>query len=71
MSEERKKFHYPPYSEHAIIRIQEEKKDKVTEIMSKITNKIDLLKTGDIFVSFDREITDKLRGEWLAKIILK
>ncbi len=71
MSRERETFHYPPYSQFALIRIRDHQKEKVQDIMVKLINKISQLKGEDIFVASDRDIWERYAGEWLQKIILK
>ncbi len=71
MSEERKEFHYPPYTEFALIRIHDENKDKVIDMENKIVNKLSPMISEGVFFAYDKEITDRSRGEWTAKIILK
>jgi primosomal protein N' (replication factor Y) len=71
MSQERKAYHYPPYGQFAVIRIHDSQKEKVQDIIIKMLNKIDILKTPDIFVAADKDIWERYAGEWLQKIILK
>ena len=71
MSEERQKFDYPPYAEFALIRVHDTSKEKVQDIIAKLVNKITLLKSEDIFLAYDRDISEKYAGEWIQKIILK
>jgi primosomal protein N' (replication factor Y) (superfamily II helicase) len=71
MSEERKKFHYPPYTDFVTIRIHDESKDKLHDMVKKLVNKIDTVKSDDIFVAYDREAMERTRWEWVEKIILK
>ncbi len=71
MSEERKNFSYPPYAEFALIHVRDKNKERVTDIISKLVNKIEILKEEDIFLAYDRDIWEKRAGEWTQKIILK
>lgn len=71
MSRERKKYHYPPYAQFAVLRIHDTSKERVQDIIAKLVNKISLLKTDDIFMASDRDIWEKNRWEWIQKIILK
>lgn len=71
LSQERRDFLYPPFSELATIRIHDEQKKKVEDIMRKLINKIWLLKNKSTFFAFDTEIRERYSGEWQQKIILK
>ncbi len=71
LSRERKEFRYPPFAELATIRVHDEQKKKVEDIMRKLINKIGLLKNTTTFLAFDTEIYEKSHGEWQQKIILK
>lgn len=71
LSRERKDFSYPPFAELATIRVHDEQKKKVEDIMSKLINKIWLLKKTSTFLAFDTEIRERYGGEWQQKIILK
>lgn len=71
MSQERKDFHYPPYTQFALIRVHDEKREKVDDMLSRLVNKIETIKTEDIFLAYDRDLRERYRGEWTAKIILK
>ncbi len=71
MSEERKKFSYPPYAEFALIHVRDKNKDKVTEIITKLVNKIEILKEAEVFLAYDRDIWERQAWEWKQKIILK
>lgn len=71
LSRERKEFRYPPFAELATIRVHDEQKKKVEDIMRKLINKIGLLKNATTFLAFDTEIYEKSHGEWQQKIILK
>lgn len=71
LSQERRDFLYPPFAELATIRVHDEQKKKVIEIMSKLINKIGILKNKSTFFAFDTEIIERYHGEWQQKIILK
>jgi primosomal protein N' (replication factor Y) len=71
MSSERKAFHYPPYEEFIQIRIHDPYKEKVQDILQKLLNKIQILKTDDVFLAYDLDLWEKNRGEWVQKIVLK
>ncbi len=71
MSEERKKFSYPPYAEFALIHVRDKNKDKVTELIIKLVNKIEILKEDAVFLAYDRDIWERQAWEWAQKIILK
>ncbi len=68
---ERKQFLYPPFTQFATIRIHDEKKERVRDMMAKLTNKIHQLRKDSTFFAFDQDIWEKKRGEWVQKIILK
>jgi primosomal protein N' (replication factor Y) len=69
--QERKKFQYPPFAQFATLRIHDEQKQKVQDIIIKLVNKISLLKKDSTFCAFDHDIWEKHAGEWVQKIILK
>ncbi len=71
LSRERKDFIYPPFAELATIRIHDEQKKKVEDIMRKLINKIGIIKKPSTFFAFDTEIRERYNGEWQQKIILK
>lgn len=71
MSDERKKFSYPPYVDFVTIRIHDTSKEKLQNMRNKLVNKIETLKNEDIHFFYDREISDRSRGEWVIKILLK
>jgi primosomal protein N' len=71
VSRERKDFDYPPFSELATIRIHDEQKKKVEDIMRKLVNKIGIIKKDTTFFAFDTDLYEKSHGEWQQKIILK
>ncbi len=71
LSRERIDFAYPPFAELATIRVHDEQKKKVEDIMRKLINKIGLLKKTSTFLAFDTEIRERYGGEWQQKIILK
>ena len=71
LSRERKDFIYPPFAELATIRIHDEQKKKVEDIMRKLINKIGIIKKPSTFFAFDTEIQERYNGEWQQKIILK
>jgi primosomal protein N' (replication factor Y) (superfamily II helicase) len=71
MSHERELFHYPPYTEFATLKVHSHVQSQVTDIISKLVNKIALLKRESTFFSYDRDIWDRSAGEWIQKILLK
>ncbi len=68
---ERKAFLYPPFTELATLRIHDDRKERVTTLMTHIIHKIELLKKETTRVVHDREIWEKARGEWTQKIVLR
>jgi primosomal protein N' (replication factor Y) len=68
---ERKQFWYPPFSEFAIIRVHDEQKAKVQNMLIRLVNKISQIQQASTFVAYDRDIWEKYAGEWVQKIILK
>ncbi len=71
MSHERELFGYPPYTQFVTIRIHDRSQARVKDIVTKLANKIELLKWDSIFFAYDRDIWEKSAGEWIQKIILK
>lgn len=71
MSHERELFQYPPYAEFITLRIHDRSQDRVRDIITKLVNKIALLKKDSTFFSYDRDIWERSAGEWSQKIILK
>lgn len=71
MSQERKMFHYPPYTDFACIWVHDRSQDRVRDIVSKLASKLLGIKDDDQFLAYDRDIWEKRRGEWVQKIILK
>ena len=71
MSIERARFAYPPYAQFALIRVHDASRERVQDIIGKLINKISILKSDDIFLAYDRDITEKYAGEYIQKIILK
>ena len=71
MSHERELFQYPPYAEFITLRIHDHSQDRVRDIITKLVNKIALLKKDSTFFSYDRDIWERSAGEWSQKIILK
>ncbi len=71
LSRERKNFWYPPFAELATIRVHDEQKKKVEDIMRKLINKIWIIKKDTTFFAFDTEIRERYGWEWQQKIILK
>lgn len=71
LSRERKDFLYPPFAELATIRVHDEQKKKVEDIMRKLINKIGILKKETTFFAFDTDIYEKSHGEYQQKIVLK
>jgi primosomal protein N' (replication factor Y) (superfamily II helicase) len=71
MADERRKFRYPPYADFVTIRVHDSSKEKLADMVSKLVNKIQTVKTDDIFLAYDQEVSERSRGEWVEKIILK
>lgn len=71
LMEERKNFQYPPFTELATIRIHDEKKEKVQDMLGRLVNKISQIKDDSTFLAFDRDVWEKYAGEWVQKIVLK
>ena len=71
MSEERRIFSYPPYAQFCIIRIHDMNQERVKDIVTKLVNKINIVKDESIFMAYDRDIWEKYAGEWVQKVILK
>jgi primosomal protein N' (replication factor Y) (superfamily II helicase) len=71
LSRERIDFAYPPFAELATIRVHDEQKKKVEDIMRKLINKIGIIKKESTFLAFDTDIRERYSGEWQQKIIIK
>lgn len=71
VSAERKQFHYPPYTEYATIRIHSDRKPQVTDMLTKLVNKIDGLRDDTLFFWYDSDSWERSRGEWVQKIVLR
>jgi primosomal protein N' (replication factor Y) (superfamily II helicase) len=71
IAKERKDFSYPPYSEFVTIRIHDERKERVTHMMTHLLHKISLIESDTMFVASDVDIWERYAGEWTQKIILK
>ncbi len=71
MSRERAKFSYPPYSEFVTIRVYDRSQDRVRDMMTRLVNKIEIIKDENIFLAFDRDIWEKSGGRWSQKILLR
>lgn len=71
MSHERELFHYPPYTQFVTLKVHSHNQSQVTDIISKLVNKISLLRRESTFFSYDRDIWDRSAGEWIQKILLK
>lgn len=71
MSQERKIFHYPPYADFITLRVHDRSQDRVKDIITKLVNKISLLKSETTFLAYDRDIWERRAGEYIQKIILK
>lgn len=68
---ERKNFSYPPYRELVHIWVRDKSKDRIKEIIYKLKNKLEILKTPSIELYFDRELFTKRNNEYGQKIVLK
>jgi primosomal protein N' len=71
ISEERKKFSYPPYVDFVTIRVHDTSKERLEHIRNNLINKIEILKHQEISFFYDREIREKSHGEWISKLLLK
>ncbi|EKD30058.1 MAG: hypothetical protein ACD_78C00169G0003 [uncultured bacterium (gcode 4)] len=68
---ERKTFRYPPYGELVHLWVRDPSKERIRDIIYKLKNKLEILKTPDIELYFDREIFTKRNNEYGQKIVLK
>ncbi|MDD2917086.1 MAG: hypothetical protein PHH70_04555 [Candidatus Gracilibacteria bacterium] len=68
---ERKSFSYPPYKELVHIWVRDTNQERIKDIIYKLRNKLELLKTPDIELYFDRELFTKRNNEYGQKIVLK
>lgn len=68
---ERKAFRYPPYGELVHLWVRDPSKERIKDIIYKLKNKLEILKTPDIELYFDREIFTKRNNEYGQKIVLK
>lgn len=71
ISEERKKFSYPPYVDYVTIRIHDVSRDKLENMKNKLINKIITLQDGTNIAFFDYGAIEKYQWEWVVKIFLK
>jgi len=69
--EERKTFSYPPYKELVHIWVRDQNKERIKDIIYKLKNKLETLKTSDIELYFDKELFTKRNNEYGQKIVLK
>jgi primosomal protein N' (replication factor Y) len=68
---ERKAFSYPPYKELVHIWVRDKSKERIKEIIYKLKNKLEILKTPLIELYFDKELFTKRNNEFGQKIVLK
>lgn len=68
---ERKAFSYPPYRELVHIWVRDRNKERIKDIIYKLRNKLEILKTPDIELYFDKELFTKRNNEYGQKIVLK
>lgn len=68
---ERKVFSYPPYKELVHIWVRDKNKERVKDIIYKLKNKLETLKSSDIELYFDKELFTKRNNEYGQKIVLK
>lgn len=68
---ERKTFSYPPYKELVHIWVRDKSKERIKDIIYKLRNKLEILKTPDTELYFDRELFIKRDNEYGQKIVLK
>ena len=68
---ERKNFSYPPYRELVHIWVRDKSKERIKDIIYKLKNKLEVLKTPEIELYFDRELFIKRNNEFGQKIVLK
>lgn len=68
---ERKIFSYPPYCELVHIWVRDKSKERIKDIIYKLKNKLETLKSPDIELYFDRELFTKRNNEYGQKIVLK
>lgn len=71
MSHERALFHYPPYTEFVILRIHDAQKNRVQDTISRLVNKIQIIKDDSIFLAYDQDIWERRASEYIQKIVLK
>lgn len=69
--QERKTFRYPPYGELVHLWVRDQSKERIRDIIHKLKNKLELLKTEDIELYFDKEIFTKRADKYGQKIVLK
>lgn len=68
---ERKAFSYPPYKELVHIWVRDKSKERIKDIIYKLKNKLETLKTSGVELYFDRELFTKRNNEYGQKIVLK
>ncbi|MDD5376846.1 MAG: hypothetical protein PHH16_01890 [Candidatus Gracilibacteria bacterium] len=68
---ERKAFSYPPYQELVHIWVRDTNKERIKDIIYKLKNKLETLKTPDMELYFDKELFMKRNNEYGQKIVLK
>ncbi len=68
---ERKSFSYPPYKELVHIWVRDQSQERIKDIIYKLRNKLELTKTPEIELYFDRELFTKRNNEYGQKIVLK
>ncbi len=68
---ERKLFSYPPYGELAYIWVEDENKERIKDIIYKLANKLELAKTEEIALHYDKTLFERRAGKYRQKIVLR
>lgn len=70
--EERKNFSYPPYTDLVYIWIKNKNKERITDIISKMVNKLFIMnENSDKIINFDKKLFTKKNWEFYQKIIIR
>lgn len=68
---ERKRFSYPPFADFITIVIHHREKERVKNMLFGLLEHIQKEDMSETFLAFDRDIWEKMHGDWVQKIILK
>jgi len=71
LSQERRAFSYPPYSDFVTLHVHHAKKPMVRSIVQELIEKIEPLLSEGVFFAYDRDIFTRSRSQYVQKIILK